>query len=245
MPLALPRQAAVWRQRGATRGHRLGRRVLRRVCAGGRGRGDQGQALHRQWQRVRASGSRSAVPVLSLCTALQLRLCRPLFPTSLLCLTPDPLPTTRSNVALHCAGKLVEEGAVVLTLSDSKGYVFEPEGFTPDQLDQVRLLRGGGGTACPCLLAGCACMLACLPLVPLSRPHPSRRHPSHTCPHCPRSSSSRPGTTAAWPTTAQTRAATWRGGAPGRLRRTSTWPSPAPPRRGCSGAVGGAVGHQL
>lgn len=41
------------------------------------------------------------------------------------------------NVSLYAAQKLLQIGAVVLTLSDSKGYVYEPEGFSQEALDQV------------------------------------------------------------------------------------------------------------
>ena len=40
-------------------------------------------------------------------------------------------------MAQHCAAKLLEEGAVVLGMSDSRGYVYEPGGLTREQLDQV------------------------------------------------------------------------------------------------------------
>ena len=42
-----------------------------------------------------------------------------------------------SNVAGYCAMKLLEEGAVVLAMSDSRGYVYEKGGITPKQLEQV------------------------------------------------------------------------------------------------------------
>ncbi len=42
------------------------------------------------------------------------------------------------NVSLYAAKKLLEIGAVVVTLSDSHGYVYEPEGFSQEALDQVR-----------------------------------------------------------------------------------------------------------
>ena len=38
------------------------------------------------------------------------------------------------NVAVYTVEKLLELGAVPLTMSDSKGYVFEPEGFTKESL---------------------------------------------------------------------------------------------------------------
>lgn len=49
------------------------------------------------------------------------------------------------NVAQYAVEKLLELGAVVLTMSDSTGYIYEPDGFTMEQLQQVRW---------------CACMLA-------------------------------------------------------------------------------------
>lgn len=45
------------------------------------------------------------------------------------------------NVAQYCAQLLLEKGAVVLSLSDSKGYVYEPNGFSKNQLEQVMLLK--------------------------------------------------------------------------------------------------------
>jgi len=41
------------------------------------------------------------------------------------------------NVALHTAQQLIEQGAVALTMSDSSGYVLEPNGFTKEQLEHV------------------------------------------------------------------------------------------------------------
>lgn len=41
-------------------------------------------------------------------------------------------------MAQHCAQQLLEQGAVVLALSDSQGYVYEPAGLTREQLEQVR-----------------------------------------------------------------------------------------------------------
>lgn len=34
--------------------------------------------------------------------------------------------------------KLQEEGAIVLAMSDSLGYVYKPDGFTPEDLEQVK-----------------------------------------------------------------------------------------------------------
>ncbi|KAF6248937.1 glutamate dehydrogenase [Scenedesmus sp. NREL 46B-D3] len=41
------------------------------------------------------------------------------------------------NVAQYAAKKLIELGAVVLTMSDSTGYIYEPRGFTVEQIDHV------------------------------------------------------------------------------------------------------------
>jgi len=38
------------------------------------------------------------------------------------------------NVALHCVEQLLIQGAIPLTMSDSGGYVLEPNGFTKEQL---------------------------------------------------------------------------------------------------------------
>jgi len=53
-------------------------------------------------------------------------------------------------VAQYAAEKLLQLGAVVLTLSDSTGYIYEPEGFTMEQVQQV---RGARGIAIDCLLS--------------------------------------------------------------------------------------------
>lgn len=42
-----------------------------------------------------------------------------------------------------------QEGAIVLALSDSLGYIYEPEGMSKEQLEQVRGLA--------CVLGGWAC----------------------------------------------------------------------------------------
>jgi glutamate dehydrogenase/leucine dehydrogenase len=41
------------------------------------------------------------------------------------------------NVAQYAAKKLIELGAVVHTLSDSTGYLYEPNGFTMEQIEQI------------------------------------------------------------------------------------------------------------
>jgi glutamate dehydrogenase (NADP+) len=45
------------------------------------------------------------------------------------------------NVATYAAEKLLELGATVITLSDSTGYVFEPEGFTKEGIEAVMHLK--------------------------------------------------------------------------------------------------------
>ena len=40
-------------------------------------------------------------------------------------------------MAQHCARKLLDEGAIVLGMSDSQGYIFESGGLTKEQLAQV------------------------------------------------------------------------------------------------------------
>lgn len=50
------------------------------------------------------------------------------------------------NVALHCALKLIELGAKVVTLSDSKGFVHDPDGFDKMKLDfltDLKIVRRG------------------------------------------------------------------------------------------------------
>jgi glutamate dehydrogenase/leucine dehydrogenase len=41
------------------------------------------------------------------------------------------------NVAQYAALKLLDLGAVVLTMSDSHGYLFEPRGFSREQIHQI------------------------------------------------------------------------------------------------------------
>ncbi|MCC5876584.1 MAG: NADP-specific glutamate dehydrogenase [Candidatus Sumerlaeia bacterium] len=45
------------------------------------------------------------------------------------------------NVAQHCAAKLLEMGGKVLTLSDSGGFVHEPDGFTAEKLEILREIK--------------------------------------------------------------------------------------------------------
>ena len=49
------------------------------------------------------------------------------------------------NVARHALAKALEQGARVVTLSDSKGTVEVPDGFTGDMLDAVAEIKAGGG----------------------------------------------------------------------------------------------------
>lgn len=41
------------------------------------------------------------------------------------------------NVAQFCAELLLQKGAVVVSLSDSQGYIYERDGLTRAQLDQM------------------------------------------------------------------------------------------------------------
>jgi len=61
------------------------------------------------------------------------------------------------NVAQYAALKLLEYNAVVLTMSDSTGYVYEPNGFTREQIEQVRLTQGGNGCVCCGYVGGRGC----------------------------------------------------------------------------------------
>ncbi|KAJ1958790.1 hypothetical protein GGI12_004652 [Dipsacomyces acuminosporus] len=45
------------------------------------------------------------------------------------------------NVAQYTAEKLVQLGAIPVTLSDSNGYIYEPNGFTQEQLNHVMELK--------------------------------------------------------------------------------------------------------
>ena len=45
------------------------------------------------------------------------------------------------NVAQYTVEKLIELGAVPLTLSDSDGYIYDPDGITSDKLEYVKLLK--------------------------------------------------------------------------------------------------------
>lgn len=45
------------------------------------------------------------------------------------------------NVALYAAQKAMEQGARVLTLSDSEGFLFIEDGLSPDQFEALRILK--------------------------------------------------------------------------------------------------------
>jgi glutamate dehydrogenase/leucine dehydrogenase len=45
------------------------------------------------------------------------------------------------NVATHAVEKCLDLGAMVLTMSDSTGYIYEPTGFTLEQLAQVMHIK--------------------------------------------------------------------------------------------------------
>ncbi|EFN54237.1 hypothetical protein CHLNCDRAFT_25065, partial [Chlorella variabilis] len=45
------------------------------------------------------------------------------------------------NVATFCAMKLIDKGGVVLAMSDSKGYIYEKDGFSQEQLDQIVAIK--------------------------------------------------------------------------------------------------------
>ncbi len=60
------------------------------------------------------------------------------------CPSPSPplqgkrcLVSGAGNVALFCAELLLQKGATVLSLSDSQGYIYERDGLTRAQLDQM------------------------------------------------------------------------------------------------------------
>ena len=46
------------------------------------------------------------------------------------------------NVAIHAAEKLVQLGAKPLTLSDSSGFIHDPDGLTQEKIDWVKELKG-------------------------------------------------------------------------------------------------------
>ena len=53
----------------------------------------------------------------------------------------EALISGSGNVALFCAEKLIHEGAKVVTLSDSNGFIHDPDGISLDKLKWVRELK--------------------------------------------------------------------------------------------------------
>jgi hypothetical protein len=53
----------------------------------------------------------------------------------------------RSNVATFTALMLLEKGATVLAMSDSKGYLHAPEGLSKEQVEEVSGAGAGAGAA--------------------------------------------------------------------------------------------------
>eukprot|EP00916_Digyalum_oweni_P003167 GHVL01005693.1.p2 GENE.GHVL01005693.1~~GHVL01005693.1.p2 ORF type:complete len:327 (+),score=71.84 GHVL01005693.1:438-1418(+) len=45
------------------------------------------------------------------------------------------------NVAQYCIEKLLDEGAIALTASDSTGYIYEPDGFDHEKLKMLMMLK--------------------------------------------------------------------------------------------------------
>ena len=72
------------------------------------------------------------------------------------------------NVAQYAAEKLLQLGAVVLTLSDSTGYIYEPNGFTMEQVHQVSLTERGWYTCLICACSHTLTMMKILLPAPLS-----------------------------------------------------------------------------
>jgi glutamate dehydrogenase/leucine dehydrogenase len=64
------------------------------------------------------------------------------------------------NVAQYAAEKLLQLGAVVLTMSDSTGYIYEPNGFTMEQIQQVGVVALSLRWACRCTEVFVLCMKA-------------------------------------------------------------------------------------
>ncbi len=50
------------------------------------------------------------------------------------------------NVATHAAEKAIEEGAIVVTLSDSKGYIHAPKGITAKELVRIKEIKSERGS---------------------------------------------------------------------------------------------------
>lgn len=49
------------------------------------------------------------------------------------------------NVATHCAEKILQLGGAPLTLSDSEGFVFEPDGLSREDVERIKALKTGRG----------------------------------------------------------------------------------------------------
>jgi glutamate dehydrogenase/leucine dehydrogenase len=45
------------------------------------------------------------------------------------------------NVAQYCVEKLIQLGGKVITMSDSSGYIYEPNGFTMEQLSKIQEIK--------------------------------------------------------------------------------------------------------
>lgn len=116
-------------------------------------------------------------------------------------------------------------GATVLTMSDSTGYVIEPNGFTREALDQVR-------AAFVRVIAAHVCERVVTPLPPLqppATPRPDTHTHIITTPN--RSFTSRAAAAHRCASTSRAPAASlWRARAPGTPASPPTWPCPAPPR---------------
>jgi hypothetical protein len=53
------------------------------------------------------------------------------------------------NVATHAAEKIVQLGGKVLTLSDSEGFIHDPDGITQEKIDWVKSTRPSAAAASP------------------------------------------------------------------------------------------------
>ncbi len=58
------------------------------------------------------------------------------------------------NVAEHTARKLVEEGAIVLTLSDRSGYLYKESGFTLPEIDDIMAHKDTNANLDSCIIPG-------------------------------------------------------------------------------------------
>ena len=74
------------------------------------------------------------------------------------------------NVSIYAVEKCIELGATVLTVSDSKGYIYEPEGISKELLDHINDVKvakrgslsdvkttSNGGDLCSLPLCGSCC----------------------------------------------------------------------------------------